>query len=358
MTSAGANYYVYYTANEYTVTFDADGGSCGVAQKTVRFGETYGYNADTDGYDGLPIPVKLGYNFEGWYLGDTLIDESTAVGVNADGATLVARWKGDSFSVTIHYVKEGGDTAFESVSETLEFGSTYEYTSPELRGYTADPLAVRGTVPAQNTVITVTYGKNSYTLTIEYIYDSTGDAAAPTYSVVLKYGDSFNVTSPVISGYQTANASESGTIDASNVNITVRYYSTAPVVDVTISWGSMSFTYDKGTWNPDTHEYENGSFTPDSENSNRVTVTNNAASTVSVIAEFGYTPEDAYQAIDGFFTSANAKDGAEMTSAEIARENSVSAWFWLDGQLPQSVQGGDSFATGTCTVTIRSGSAS
>jgi uncharacterized repeat protein (TIGR02543 family) len=40
------------------VTFDADGGSCEQITATVTYGSAYG---------DLPVPVRTGYTFDGWY---------------------------------------------------------------------------------------------------------------------------------------------------------------------------------------------------------------------------------------------------------------------------------------------------
>ena len=60
--SAGAGSSRYldatWTANNYTLTFNANGGSVSTTSKTVTYGNTY-----TD----LPTPTRAGYTFGGWY---------------------------------------------------------------------------------------------------------------------------------------------------------------------------------------------------------------------------------------------------------------------------------------------------
>lgn len=46
------------TANTYTVTFDANGGTTPTASKSVTYNSTYGT---------LPTPTRTGYTFNGWY---------------------------------------------------------------------------------------------------------------------------------------------------------------------------------------------------------------------------------------------------------------------------------------------------
>ena len=48
---------VVYNRPTYTVTFDAAGGTCSPASKSVKLGETYG---------DLPTPTRTGYTFNGW----------------------------------------------------------------------------------------------------------------------------------------------------------------------------------------------------------------------------------------------------------------------------------------------------
>ena len=49
------------TTPKFTVTFDTDGGSA-VAKKTIKEGEKVSEPA---------APTKAGYEFEGWFIGDT-----------------------------------------------------------------------------------------------------------------------------------------------------------------------------------------------------------------------------------------------------------------------------------------------
>lgn len=75
--------YAHWTANTYTVTFDADGGTVSPASKSVTYGSTYGT---------LPTPTRTGYEFLGWFSGNIQITESTTVTITA-AQTLTAHWK-------------------------------------------------------------------------------------------------------------------------------------------------------------------------------------------------------------------------------------------------------------------------
>ena len=56
--TANKTLYAQYTKNNYTLTFDANGGSVSTTTKSVQYGTTY---AD------LPTPTRTGYTFKGWY---------------------------------------------------------------------------------------------------------------------------------------------------------------------------------------------------------------------------------------------------------------------------------------------------
>jgi len=69
----------------YTVTFNANGGTCSEASRVVTYGETYG---------AMPIPTLAGKSFTGWYTeesGGTRILGSDTVGTDAE-RTLYAHW--------------------------------------------------------------------------------------------------------------------------------------------------------------------------------------------------------------------------------------------------------------------------
>ena len=71
--------------------------------------------------------------------------------------------------------------------------------------------------------------------------------------------------------------------------------SAAIVYSVDITWGEMSFTYNDGAWDPDTHKYD-ASWSP---KGNTVTVKNH--SNTAVTAKLSYTAADNYTDIAGKF---------------------------------------------------------
>ena len=71
---------IYLKAKEFTVTFNSDGGSA-VAAAKVKYNETV---------QEPTAPTKEGFNFDGWYNGDTKFDFKTKI---TKDLTLKAKWK-------------------------------------------------------------------------------------------------------------------------------------------------------------------------------------------------------------------------------------------------------------------------
>ena len=96
-TATNHSLFAHWTANNYTVTLNATGGSIGSsiiwwgtgasAEKTVTYNSTYGT---------LPTPTREGYTFDGWYTaqnGGTLIQNNSTVST-ATNHSLFAHWTG------------------------------------------------------------------------------------------------------------------------------------------------------------------------------------------------------------------------------------------------------------------------
>lgn len=85
--------YARWSANTYTVTLKANGGSCNKSSIKATTGSSY--------YSSLPTPSRSGYQFAGWYTassGGTKITSSNATTTAA--ITLYAHWTCNSHSYT------------------------------------------------------------------------------------------------------------------------------------------------------------------------------------------------------------------------------------------------------------------
>lgn len=84
-----------WTANKYTINFDANGGTVGTTTKEVTYDSLYGI---------LPVPTYEGYGFSGWYLGNELITKDSIVKITSN-STLIAKWNVNKY--TIEYYDNG-----------------------------------------------------------------------------------------------------------------------------------------------------------------------------------------------------------------------------------------------------------
>ncbi len=120
--------YAKWTANAYTVTFDAQSGT---AASPTSKGVTYGL-----AYGTLATTTRTGYAFDGWYTSangaGSLVTATTIVAIAANH-TLYAKWTANTYTAT--YDAEGGvvTPASKSVTFKAAYGTLATPTRP---GYT------------------------------------------------------------------------------------------------------------------------------------------------------------------------------------------------------------------------------
>lgn len=112
------------TATYYTVSFNANGGSCSSSTKSVTKSGVYGT---------LPTPSRTGYDFIGWYTakeGGTLITDSSQVSITSN-QTLYAHWSVSVYIVTMNanggYYYDKGTSESVGTTQILEvrYGEQY-----------------------------------------------------------------------------------------------------------------------------------------------------------------------------------------------------------------------------------------
>ena len=83
--------YANWTANQYTVTFNPNGGSVIPESKTVTYRSSYGE---------LPVPEREGYTFKGWYntpnVGGGTEFTAASIVMSSNDHTLYAQWEENS----------------------------------------------------------------------------------------------------------------------------------------------------------------------------------------------------------------------------------------------------------------------
>ena len=148
-------YTAYSTANPYTVTFNANGGSVTPTSKTVTYASTYGT---------LPTASRTGYDFDGWFTsasGGTKVTSSSTVSITAD-QTLYAHWSARDYLVTFN--ANGGSVT--PTSKTVTYASTYEtLPTPTRSNYSFDgwyTAASGGTKVTSSSTVSITAGQTLY----------------------------------------------------------------------------------------------------------------------------------------------------------------------------------------------------
>ena len=151
--------YVHWAANNYTVTFDANGGdSASESQKNVTYDGVYG---------DLPEPTRTGYTFEGWFTeeeGGEEINSTSKVNIT-DHQKLYAHWSINTYTIVFNF---GNGTYIEM--ENVKFNSTIPYPSnPAKEGYTFDGWDTNDSLlPASDLNITAQWTINEYDIAFDF----------------------------------------------------------------------------------------------------------------------------------------------------------------------------------------------
>jgi len=148
-----------WTINQYTITFDTDGGSA-VDSITQDYGTAV---------EAPAAPAKTGYTFAGWKTEDDADFTFSGYTMGAEDITLTAKWnpaEGTFYTVNHHFQNIEND---EYTSETeSKSGVTNAATTAEARnvpGFTAGEFSQKTINADGTTVIDIYYTRNSYTLT-------------------------------------------------------------------------------------------------------------------------------------------------------------------------------------------------
>lgn len=132
----------------FTVSYNANGGTVSPTSKVVTYGSTYG---------SLAVPTRTGYAFAGWYTsssGGTKITSTTQV-TQHQNHVIYAHWNVNSYTVTYNYSANGGSSATQT-SASVGFGASVDLSVRASKsGYT---------FVGWNTNKNATTGLSSYTM--------------------------------------------------------------------------------------------------------------------------------------------------------------------------------------------------
>ncbi len=182
----------------YTVTLDANGGECAAEEYVVQAGEAYS----------LPVPEKAGYEFLGWYEGETARTDrygrAAARYDYAENKTFRAEWKPAEFAAVLN--ADGGRVS--AVFVPVVYGENFSLPVPEREGYTfagwydAETPVTDGAGQssaawnfARNKELRAKWTASEYTVTLDA---NGGECAAKTSAV---YGESITLPVPERAGY-------------------------------------------------------------------------------------------------------------------------------------------------------------
>lgn len=199
---------------------------------------------DTNGAD---ITAEVGYDSD---TGKLTIPAEYAFGtITVEGVALPK-----TYSITYYYQETPGGAFVQQPGGAYVAGAALSLTpptQPAVEGYQfkwdwGDGVAEAPTImPGRNLIVIGAYTANQYDLTIHYVYEN-GDPAAETYTSKVGYSADYQVTSPVIEGYLPDKVTVSGTMPASNLEVTVTYKPTANQLNIFYFYKN-SARYEDGT---------------------------------------------------------------------------------------------------------------
>lgn len=168
------------TPNNYTVTFDADGGICDEVSSIFTYGCDFS----------LPKATKNGYIFAGWFDGETQVSDGVW---SADyDLTLVAKWIKEDEYLTVTFVQDG----CTDITRSVKVGSAVtDIPVPQsVQGYKVKWEDVDLSCVKTNITIHAVATPNTYTITYNLQNKQGATISSLTQQVV--FGQSFVLLTP------------------------------------------------------------------------------------------------------------------------------------------------------------------
>ncbi len=330
--SNNSTYYAYFKANQYTVKFDANGGTGSMSNQSHTYGVSKALTANAF--------TRTGYTFAGWNTkadgtGTSYTDKQSVSNLSStDGATitLYAQWTAipvNSHNIT--YTTQGtGWTYGNSNPTTAEEGATVTFVVNPTAGYrvdvSSDGPALTGpnannqytfTMSTKDVKITVEAKPEQYTVTL----DNQGATTAGTTSITATYNAAMpSITTPTKIGYTFG-----GYYTATNGGGTQYYKADGKSAN---AWTETSVTklYAKWTANKYTVKFNaNGGKGSMSTQSHTYGVSK--ALTANAFIRKGYTFEGWNTNADGTGTSYTDKQSvSNLSSTDGATVNLYAVW--------------------------------
>ena len=185
-----------WTANQYTLTFDTNGGST-IAPITQDYGTAITAPAD---------PTKTGYTFAGW-------TPAIPATMPAENMTIKAKWTVNQYTLT--FDTNGGSTI---APITQDYGTAITAPAdPTKTGYTFAGWtpAIPSTMPAENLTVTAQWrynggGSSGYSYYTIKATAGTGGSISPSGNISVREGRDQTFTITPDKGYAVANVKIDG----------------------------------------------------------------------------------------------------------------------------------------------------
>ena len=216
MPATNTNIVADWTINQYTITFNTDGGS-EIAAITQDYGTAVTAPAD---------PTKTGYTFAGW-------DKEIPATIPAEDVTITANWTVNQYTITFN---TNGGSAIAAITQDYNTAVTAP-ADPTKTGYTFAgwDATIPATMPAENVTINANWTINQYTITFNTDGGSEIAAITQDYATAVKAP-----ADPTKTGYTFAgwDAEIPATMPAEDVTITAQW---------TVNQYTITFNTDGGS---------------------------------------------------------------------------------------------------------------
>ena len=247
-------YWAKWTINQYTITFDTDGGS-EVAPITQDYGTAITAPAD---------PTREGYTFTGW-------DKTIPATMPAGDMTITAQWTVNQYTIT--YDLDGGTAEGNPDTYTVETDA-FTLKNPTRPGYTFTGWSGTGLTGEDNLTVTIpkgSTGNRSYTAhwslnTYSITYDLNGGTASGNPTSYTVESATITLNQPTKTGYTFTGWSGTDLTGEDNLTVTIPAGSTGDR-SYTAHWSlntySIAYDLDGGTafGNPDSYTVESAAIT-------------------------------------------------------------------------------------------------
>lgn len=229
--------YAKWTINQYTITFDSNGGSA-VTAITQDYNTAVSAPAD---------PTKTDFTFSGWYTDNTTFENAyTFSTMPAGSITLYAKWVSAASSATVTFDSDGGSDVSSEVV-TLN-GLATEPTDPTREGYSFLRWTLSGVewnfavdTVTEDITLTAVWTINEYTISFNSNGGSEVTAITQDYGTVVVAPTDPTKTDYTFAGWYSDSELTSSytfsTMPAENITLYAKWNSNTPVETTLYSTG-------------------------------------------------------------------------------------------------------------------------